>query len=185
MTKILHRLPIPGRRTEERFGDRYARIKRNQILIWVGIDLAGVIQSKSNSPIIPALIDTGNNAAFSIQDRHLREWSGINSNLLTFLGNSIISDRIVPRRAATVWLYPNVPGTRIVAGDRRPYLLDVPEGIAVYGGDALPIAPRLPLLGLPALLHNDLELWLDPELAEVTVQTRTWRRRIIRLLYRL
>jgi hypothetical protein len=43
----------------------------------------------------------------------------------------------------------------------------------------------LPLLGLPALLHNDLDLWLDPGRRQVTLQTRTWRRGLMRLLCRL
>lgn len=31
----------------------------------------------------------------------------------------------------------------------------------------------------------DLDFWLDPELRQASVQTRTWRSRIIRLLRRL
>ena len=41
---------------------------------------------------------------------------------------------------------------------------------AVYTQDAVPPGPRLPLLGLPAFLENDLEFWLDPERRNVTVQ---------------
>ena len=33
--------------------------------------------------------------------------------------------------------------------------------------------------------ENDLDLWLDPERRYVTVQPRTWRRPLIRLLCRL
>jgi hypothetical protein len=36
--------------------------------------------------------------------------------------------------------------------------------------------------GLPALLDNDLDWWLDPERRHVTVQSRNWRRHLIRLL---
>jgi hypothetical protein len=43
----------------------------------------------------------------------------------------------------------------------------------------------LPLLGLPALLDNDLDWWLDPQQRHITVQTRTWRRPLIRLLCRV
>ena len=31
----------------------------------------------------------------------------------------------------------------------------------------------------------DLDFWLDPELRHVTVQTRTWRRRLMRMLCRI
>ncbi len=58
------------------------------------------------------------------------------------------------------------------------------KGIAVYAKDADSPGPRLPLLGLPALLGNDLDFWLDPERRHVTVQSRTWHRPLIRLLCR-
>ena len=80
---------------------------------------------------------------------------------------------------------PNVPGTQDSGSGRPPFRLRMGDGIAVYPRDAVPPGPRLPLLGLPALLNNDLDFWLDPELRHVSVQTRTWRRRIIRLLCRI
>jgi hypothetical protein len=91
----------------------------------------------------------------------------------------------VRRHEAAVWLYPNVRGTRRAAPRGKPYLLEMRDGIAVYPRDADPVGPRLPLLGLPALLHNDLDFFLDPEPRQVTVQTRTWRRHLMRLLCRL
>ncbi len=86
---------------------------------------------------------------------------------------------------ATVWIYPNIPGRQDVAVDSRPYRMETPKGIAVYGPDADPPGPRLPLLGLPAFLENDLDFWLDPERRHVTVGPRTWHRPLIRLLCRL
>jgi hypothetical protein len=59
------------------------------------------------------------------------------------------------------------------------------KGIAVYTPDAVPPGPRLPLLGLPALLDNVLDLWLEPEGRHLTVRSRTRRRPLIRLLCRL
>jgi hypothetical protein len=60
-----------------------------------------------------------------------------------------------------------------MASDRPPFRLRLPKGIAVYPPDAMPTAPRLPLIGLPALLDNDLDCWLDPERRCLTVQSRT------------
>jgi len=51
--------------------------------------------------------------------------------------------------------------------------------------DAVTAGPRLPLLGLPALLENDLDFWLDPERRQITVQPCSWRRALIRLVCRL
>lgn len=183
--KILDRLPISEKRMSLRFGDKYATIHRNQVLIWVSVQLAGALEPEENIPRFPALLDTGNNFDFSVQDRQLREWAGIDPGLLVVLGDIEINRQIVKRREATVWLYPNIPGRQEVASDRPPFRLSMGKGIAVYTHDADPPGPRLPLLGLPAFLDNDLDWWLDPERRCITVQPRTWRRPLIRLLCRL
>ena len=160
--KVLDRLPIPENRASLRFGDRYIAIHANQILAWVSVHLSEVVVPEENTPTFPVLLDTGNNVGFSLQDRHLREWAGIDPGLLEFLGDIEINEQVVTRREATVWLYPNVPGRQDVAGDRPPFRLDLSRGIAVYTQDAVPPGPRLPLLGLPAFLEHDLDVWLDP-----------------------
>ena len=160
--KILDRLPIPENHTSLQFGNKFVTVHRNQVLVWVSVHLAGAHEPEENIPRFPALLDTGNNFSFSVQDRHLREWAGIDPGLLEFLGDIEINEQVVTRREATVWLYPNVPGRQDVAGDRPPFRLDLSRGIAVYTQDAVPPGPRLPLLGLPAFLENDLDVWLDP-----------------------
>jgi hypothetical protein len=182
--KLLDRLPIQEHRTSLRFGDRHVTIHANQILVWVSVHLAGIPVPEDNIPKLPALLDTGNNFDFSMQDRHLREWAGIDPDMLDVRGDIAIDGKVVTRRAATVWLYPNVPGGQDAASDRSPFRLEMSKGIAVYAQGADPPGPRLPLLGLPAFLGNDLDFWLDPERRHVTVQSRTWRRPLIRLLCR-
>jgi hypothetical protein len=120
-----------------------------------------------------------------MQDRHPREWAGIAPDLLEHLGNAEINGQFVTRREATVWLHPNIPGRQHVADDRPPFRLEMSKGIVVYTQDPVATGPRLPLLGLPALVANDLDCWIDPERRHVTVQTRSWRRPLIRLLCRL
>jgi len=183
--RILDRLPILDRRTSEKFDGKYVTIFHDQIPVWVSIHLAGESQPEANIPRIPALVDTGNNFDFSIQHRHLRDWAGIDPALLPLLGDIAINERIVHCHQASVWLYPNVPGKREIAHDKLPLRLRMKKGIAVYPRDAVPPGPRIPLLGVAALLNNDLDFWLDPELRHVSVETRTWRRRMIRLLRRL
>jgi hypothetical protein len=183
--KILDRLPIPGERTSVRFGDRHVTVLPDQIPVWVSVHLVGVLQPEANIPRIPALLDSGNNFEFFLQHRHLRDWAGIDPAGLRSLGASEINGRPVPCHEATIWLYPNVPGTREIAAGKPPHLLEMRRGIAVYPDGAVPAGPRLPLLGLPSILNNDLDWWIDPERRDVTVQTRTWRRRLIRLLCRV
>jgi hypothetical protein len=183
--KILDRLPITETRTSQRFGDRSITVHRNQILVWVSVNVSGGLEPEENIPRIPALVDTGNNFGFSIQNRHLREWAGIDPRLLTAHGEIAIEGQSVPRRRATIWLYPNIPGRQEAARGRPPFRLKMDQGIAVYPQDGTPPGPRLPLLGLPALLDNGLDCWLDPDRRHITVQTASWRRRIMRLLCRL
>ncbi len=183
--KVLDRLPIPQERTSLRFGDRYVTIHANQILVWVSVHLSGVLAPDEKIPKLPALVDTGNNFGLSVQDRHLREWAGIDPGMLEVRGDIAIDGKVVTRRTATVWLYPNLPGRHDPSRGRPPFRLSLRNGIAVYGRDAIPPGPRLPLLGLPALIENDLDFWLDPERCHVTVQPRNWRRPLIRLLCRV
>ncbi|HYW82945.1 MAG TPA: hypothetical protein VFB30_06810 [Spirochaetia bacterium] len=145
----------------------------------------GRVAAGGEHPRIPALIDTGNNFEFSLQHRHLRDWAGIDPAALRSLGTIGIDGQPVDRHEAMVWLYRNVPGTCAVAVGMPPFRLRMERGIAVYARDAEPPGPRLPLLGLPSLTNNDLDWWLDPERRNITVQTRTWRRRLMRLLCRL
>jgi hypothetical protein len=183
--KILDRLPITEKRTSLRFGDKYATVHRNQFLVWVSVHLSGVLQPEEDIPRFPALLDTGNNFDFSMQDRQLHEWAGLDPALLVVLGDIEINGQFVKRREATVWLYPDIPGRQEVASGRPPLRLRMAKGIAVYTQKTVPPGPRLPLLGLPAFLDNDLDWWLDPERRHITVQSRTWRRPLIRLLCRL
>jgi hypothetical protein len=183
--KILDRLPIQEKRTSLRIGDKYATVHRNQALVWVSVHLAGTLEPEGNIPRLPALLDTGSNVGFSMQDRQLREWAGIDPGLLAVLGDIEINGQVETRRRATVWLYPNIPGRQDVASGRPAFRLRMATGIAVYAQDAVPPGPRLPLLGLPAFLEIDLDLWLDPERRHITVRPGTWRRHFIRVLCRL
>jgi hypothetical protein len=183
--KILDRLPISESRASLRFGDRFVTVHSNQILVWVSIHLASVSEPEANIPRLPALLDTGNNIGFSMQDRHLREWAGVDPGLLVAAGKTQINGQDVTLREATVWLYSNIPGRQDAAAGRPPFRLDMGDGIAVYAPDADPPGPRLPLLGLPALLDNDLDCWLDPDRRQITVQSRAWRRPLMRLLCRV
>ena len=107
--KILDRLPISEERTSLRFGDRYITVHRNQILVWMGVHLSGILVTEEGIPRFPALVDTGNNLGFSVQDRHLREWAGIDPGLLEPLGDINVNRQGVTLREATVWLYRTSP----------------------------------------------------------------------------
>jgi hypothetical protein len=69
-------------------------------------------------------------------------------------------------------LYYNEPGGVTVSG-RSPIRLAMAQGIAVSPED-LPNPARLPILGLRALVKNELKLIIDGKRCEVTLKTPTW-----------
>lgn len=183
MTKILDRLPIPDRGESVKFGATEIRIHRDQILVWLSISLSGVSEQEENIPRIPALIDPGSGFEFSIKGGHLAEWAGLVPDLLDVLGTVEINHQTVNRHAADVWIYPNQPGRR-EWGPGKPFRLEMDRGIAVYPRSDVPAGPRLPLLGLPGLLKNKLDFWIDADRRHVYLQTASWRTKLIRLFQR-
>ncbi len=171
--KILDRLPITRNRGSLEFGGRYITVHRNQAIVWLSVLPPEVRTPEPNHPVFPALLDSGNNVGLSIQHRHLHEWAGVGMGLCEAIGELEINAQVVTRRAAAVWLYPNIPDCQDLRSGGPPFRLSMSQGIAVYDRDAVPPGPRLPLLGLPAFLENDLDFWLDPDRRQVTVRERS------------
>ncbi len=86
----------------------------------------------------------------------------------------------LPPYAANVWLHRNVPRERDQLLDQPPHCLELPRGIAVYpaGSDF----PRLPLLGLRALVSNRLLLSVAGDRTEVSLRSPDWRNWLMRFL---
>jgi hypothetical protein len=75
---------------------------------------------------------------------------------------------------ASLWIHPNVPGRRDLK-EARPYRLQLPEGMAVYPAEGS-VYPRLPLLGLRALLRNKLKLVIDGKHNRISLRSPFWTR---------
>src|SRR5687767_14631849 len=127
MTRILDQLPVVEERSTMRFDGKQVVLHANQILVWVSLHLADVLQPEKNIPRIPALLDTGNNVGFTIQHRQLREWAGIDPVLLPLLGTININAQKANLHGATVWLHRNMPGRREVAEGKLPHLLQMKQ----------------------------------------------------------
>jgi len=184
--KILDRLPLLPQPKTLSFGQRHVRFLRDEIVLWLSIGLAGERDPQRLSPPFPAMLDTGNNAAFYLHEHHLVQWAGIRPALLEALAVKQVNQRRVPCLKADVWVYPNTPGTWERAPGRRPFRLELREGIAV--GPPVPdqtIFPRVPLLGVTALRENGLDFWFDSKAVQCHVWTAGWRSKIMRLLSRL
>jgi len=179
MTAILRHLPFREEADEVSCGLERVPIKPYQIIVWVSLTARPVVELPPTAPRLLALLDTGHNHNFSLQDRHLAQWAGLDA-ALPRVGRIREGGRDLPLHAANVWLHPNLRGKRDAFSGAPPLLLPLDQGIAVYpGGSSF---PRLPLLGLRALVRNKLHVALDPERRVVHLRTSDWRARLAQWL---
>jgi hypothetical protein len=168
--RILDRLPVDDKHHRLEIHGESLTIRPFQIIVEVSISDA--LTWDARTPIIPALLDTGNNHNFSIQEHQLSRWAGIQPQGLAFLGTIREGERTPSLRRAHIWIHRNQSGAR----DRRvgrPFLLALEEGIATYPSDGSNY-PRIPLLGLRAIIKNNLRLVIEGKRKFVSLATRRW-----------
>lgn len=173
--KILDRLPISKADTLTFAGSESVSLKKDEIIVWVSVTRVAGSQWNPGTPRFPAIVDTGHTHNFAIQSQHLIGWAGIQPSMLRPIGNIRHDGKRLPLHAARLWLHLNVPWTTTVSTD-EPVSLTLLNGIAVYPDEGN--YPRLPLLGLRALLSNRLHLTIDGEHASVTMRSPDWRTRL-------
>jgi hypothetical protein len=174
MPTLIDRVPIPEVTSEILFRGHLIRVRGDQIIAWVTLTRARVGGHDPRLVPFPAILDTGHNGTFSIQERHLIESAGLSPAALTATGSARDRGRRVGLRAATVWVHRNEPGSRDRWTGGEPYGLSTPHGIAVY--PSAEDFPRLPLLGLRAVTGNRLVLVVNGHRREATLRTafRRW-----------
>ena len=159
MSRLLHRLPFSSVTEEVAVRGERVRVRGFQIIVWVSVTPDDLTGWEPALPRLPAILDTGHNHDFSIQRRHLLRWAGLSPERLASVGAIRDRGKRIPLLAADLWLHRNRPDSREPAEDHEPYRLNLPQGIAVYP-DADDF-PRLPLLGLRALVQNELRRTID------------------------
>ena len=177
MPAIIRNLPFLDRESTVDVRGQQLLVKPFQIIVWVSVVEKGIAQLHPDLPRIPAILDTGHNHNFSIQEQHLRQWAGLDPRLFPKLGTARVNEELVDKRAANIWLHPNVPNQRDQFVDRRPFCLELDDGMFVFAGRTpeTPVAgPRLPLVGLRALRRSDLTVNLDCHKARITIRTPRW-----------
>ena len=135
------------------------QVWKNQAIIWVSL-------AETQKPF-PAILDTGHSHNLSIARRQLEAWGALD---LKQIGQAKIAGHVVPRYSSDLFVHRNLPGTRQLSGTHR---LRMDGGFAVVP-DELPIAPRLPLLGIQTIIANKLCLLIDGEQRQVTLKTKGW-----------
>jgi hypothetical protein len=168
--KILDRVPIEKDPFLADVRGRPVRLRPYQIVINVSISDGPIWDP--HIPSFPALLDTGNNLNFSIQEAHLLLWAGIHPELLPSMRVVREAGRSPVLRSGAVWIHRNEPGRRTVKAV-PPYRLAVEQGIAVYPTDGSDY-PRLPLLGLRAILTNNLKLTVDGKRKHASLRSPLW-----------
>jgi hypothetical protein len=144
-------------------------VKGLQIIVWVGITRYPDELLDDNASRIPAILDTGHLHYLILQYVHLIKWAGMPIERVGPLGNRTINHIKVPSRIATIWLQPNLPGSRSLYRGRRALPLVSEEGITIYPeavvdpeGNLYPKDfPRLPVIGMRGLSLNRLRLSID------------------------
>jgi hypothetical protein len=155
--RILDRLPVTEEHLVINVSGGRLRLKPFQII--VSVSISDVPMWNARTPVIPALLDTGNNHNFSIQAPHLLKWAGIHPKALASMGAIREAGRTPSLHFANVWIHRNQPSKRELKAE-EPVMLTLDDGIAVYPADGSDY-PRLPLLGLRAILKNKLKLVID------------------------
>lgn len=140
------KLPIPEESTTAKSPTGPVLVRPYQVVVpirlWVGSHL---------SARLPAILDTGHSHNFSIRRKHFLDWVKAGLKQTGFIR---VNSQLVPLAQADL----DLEGKRIYC----------PEGIAVYP-DNHPNAPRLPLLGLRAIVRNGLTITIDGASKEVTI----------------
>ena len=173
--KILDRLPIPTEDSLVFVGSESVLLKKHEIIVWLSLTYEKSVEWNPAAIRFPAILDTGHTHNFAIQHQHLIRWVGIQPEQMRRLGHIRHAGVRMPLVAANVWMHQNESGKE---DDRqKPVSLAALAGIAVYPDMAN--YPRLPLLGLRAILSNQLHLTVDGKHASVTLITPDWRTRAI------
>ncbi|HLQ43448.1 MAG TPA: hypothetical protein VK137_01865 [Planctomycetaceae bacterium] len=102
------------------------------------------------SPDFPAILDPGHTHNVAMSAEHFQDWVQLR---LQRIGTVRINQQDVALYAADVQIEGKV--------------LVCPEGIAVYPSGH-PRAPRLPILGLRALVRNNVRLLIDGTSVEIS-----------------
>jgi hypothetical protein len=164
MSLLIDRCPFYSQATEINSPSGLVPVRSYQIVLWVGLSIRGKLSRE-----IPAILDTGHSHNFSIKEELLQSWTGMRSRELQTVGWARVNKQLVELKEADVAIFPNAPGRRDLSRGAAPYVLSLPEGIAVHRADD-PISPRLPLLGMRALVTNRLRLVIDAHRMEVSIE---------------
>jgi hypothetical protein len=155
MSSIIRQCPFYRVATQVEVAGQRVEVRPYQIILWVSLRTGAAV-----SPPFPAILDIGHSLNFSIREEQLRDWAGIVPSALREIGRTTLNNRPVFLSRADVGLHRNLKRQRDELLAAPPVTLVLPEGIVIHPRDDL-LSPRLPLVGLRALVHNQLKAIID------------------------
>ena len=132
------KLRIPDQKTTAPSPTGPVLVRPFQIVLPVALVVGGRV-----SQTFPAILDIGHTHNFSLRAQHVRDWVKMR---LKQIGRIKVNDQFVPLMEADV---------EIDGG-----LVRCLDGISVFP-QGHPGAPRLPLLGLRAIVRNNIKVVID------------------------
>ena len=163
--RILSNLPFSTKHSHIESPTGIIEILPYQIVIWTTL-----LTPHGVSTAFPAILDTGLNQSFALSETHLEEWAGLRAEQLKTWGKVRVNGRPLPLKVADIGLYYNVRGASHRT-EQSPYRLMASEGVIVYPKGP---SPRLPLLGLRALVQNKLRLSIDGTANAISLRSGWW-----------
>ena len=163
MNRIVDRCPFFDAETFVETSSAPVPVRAHQIVLWASLRVHGAV-----SPRFPTVLDTGHSHNFSIREEDLRVWTGIAPEALRLVGSIRMNNRLVMLRDAELALHRNVPGKRDEF-QGEPHLLEMTQGIVIHRVRD-PVAPRLPVLGVRALVRNRLRLVIEGAAMVVSIE---------------
>ncbi len=153
---ILDRVPIPEKGWAIATPDGVAQVHPYQMIVTISITSMDVGECSPDAPVIPAILDTGNNHNLAIRREHWDRWVRWEPRRI---GQIHVGGFIVPLFEAKVWIHSNREMTD-GQNEGLPRSLEMDQGIAIYPASSSNPA-RLPILGLRGLIRNNLRLTID------------------------
>jgi hypothetical protein len=153
-------------------------IRSYQAIVYVSLLPVRAPYEEGATPIFPALLDTGCNYNFHIDESHLRRWARLSPSKLQPKDKSIhINGSPAKLASANIWLHFNGrrhmgsqsaehPNYREFIPSKDPVCLEHTPMIAYqpapeWDGVQHKPTPRIPTLGIRSLVLNKLTLTLD------------------------
>ena len=135
-----------------------------KIIVGISLTLLGERDHLPQGVItLPAILDTGFNRILEIDEWHLVKWAGIHKEHLRPIETGKSHEgRKYDLRRANLWLHRTPYKGPRIPRDRLPILLRKSDQVRVMAPIGKP-HPRLPLLGLTALIANKLQVRIDGE----------------------